>query len=360
MFIDETAITVSSGRGGNGVVSFRREKFIPRGGPDGGDGGRGGDVVLRSTVHLNTLAALQHRRIFRAANGEPGGPNNRTGRDGESIVIEVPVGTLVRDAGRGHVLRDLSVPGIEFVVVAGGRGGKGNKHFAHSTNQTPRRATEGQPGDERELLLELQLVADVGLVGLPNAGKSTFLRRVSAARPKVADYPFTTLEPVLGIVEGDERGMVIADIPGLIEGAHAGAGLGDRFLRHVARTRVLLQLVDTSDGAEAAVAAWRTVSTELALAGLGLEHKPVIVALSRADVLEDPQPVARALEAACGASVSVVSAHTGRGVHEVLGRLAQLIAETAALEPTPAAPARPEPPPSEPPSDSQDPLVADH
>jgi len=323
MFIDETEITVSSGRGGDGLVSFRREKFVPRGGPDGGDGGNGGDIVLRSSVHLNTLAGLQHRRHYRGGNGQPGGANNRTGRNGESLLIEVPVGTLVRDRERGHVLRDLSKPGVEFVVVSGGRGGKGNKHFAHSTNQTPRRSTQGQPGQVRELRLELRLVADVGLVGLPNAGKSTFLSRVSAARPKVADYPFTTLQPLLGIVHRDHFGMVIADLPGLIEGAHQGAGLGDRFLRHVARTRVLLQLVDASEGAEAAIAAYHTVRSELALSGLALEDKPVIVALSRADTVEDPAAVARTLERACGMPICVLSAHTGLGVAEVLGRLAR-------------------------------------
>jgi GTPase len=338
MFIDETEITVSSGRGGDGLVSFRREKFVPRGGPDGGDGGRGGDVVLRASTHLNTLAGLQHRRRYKAGNGQPGGANNRTGRDGESLLIEVPVGTLVRDRERGHVLRDLSAADMEFVVVAGGRGGKGNKHFAHSTNQTPRRATQGQDGVVRELRLELRLVADVGLVGLPNAGKSTFLSRVSAARPKVADYPFTTLEPVLGIVHREELGLVIADIPGLIEGAHAGAGLGDRFLRHVARTRVLLHLVDASEGAEVAIKAFRTVRSELELSGLDLKDKPVVVALSRADTVEDPAAVAHDLEQACSEPVCVLSAHTGLGVADVLGRLARLLEDIPRAAATAPAP----------------------
>jgi len=336
MFIDETEVTVSSGRGGDGIVSFRREKFVPRGGPDGGDGGRGGDVILRSTIHLNTLAGLRHRRHYRAGNGQPGGANNRTGRDGESLLIEVPVGTLVRDRDRGHVLRDLATPDMEFVVVAGGRGGKGNKHFAHATNQTPRRASLGQDGQSRELKLELRLVADVGLVGLPNAGKSTFLSRVSAARPKVADYPFTTLEPVLGIVHRDEFSLVVADIPGLIEGAHAGAGLGDRFLRHIARTRVLLHLVDASEGAEAALKAYRTVRSELELSGLNLADKQVVVALSRSDTIEDPEAAASALQLDSGQPVSVLSAHTGQGVAEVLGRVARLLEEI----PRPSLPAR--------------------
>ncbi len=340
MFIDETEFAVSSGRGGDGIVSFRREKFVPRGGPDGGDGGRGGDVVLRSSIHVGTLAGLQHRRHYRGGNGRPGGANNRTGRDGESLLIEVPVGTLVRDRERGHVLRDLSAPDMEFVVVAGGRGGKGNKHFAHSTNQTPRRATLGQEGQARELKLELRLVADVGLVGLPNAGKSTFLSRVSAARPKVADYPFTTLEPVLGIVNRDEISLVVADIPGLIEGAHAGAGLGDRFLRHVARTRVLLHLVDASEGAEAAIKASQTIRSELELSGLGLQDKPTVVALSRADTVEDPESIASSLAGVVGQPVLVLSAHTGVGVAEVLGRLARVLSEL----PRPVLPPREVPP----------------
>jgi len=340
MFIDETEIRVTSGRGGDGVVSFRREKFVPRGGPDGGDGGRGGDVVIRASTHLNTLAGLQHRRHYRAGNGAPGGPNQRSGRDGASLLIEVPVGTLVRDAERGHVLRDLDHADVQFVVAAGGAGGRGNKHFAHATNQTPRRSTPGRPGATRALRLELRLVADVGLVGLPNAGKSTFLRCVTSARPKVADYPFTTLEPVLGIARLGDHSLVIADIPGLIEGAHRGSGLGDRFLRHIARTRVLLHLVDCHDGPEAAVAALRTVRTELALAGLDLERKAALVAASRADASPDPQAVARALEQECGAPVPVLSAQTGEGVREVLGRLAELVAEAVEVPLQPDAGAR--------------------
>jgi len=332
MFIDETEITVSSGRGGDGVVSFRRERYVPKGGPDGGDGGDGGSVVLQSNGHLNTLAGIQHRRHYRARPGKAGGANNCYGRCGEDRVIEVPVGTIVRDADRGHVLRDLDHAGLAIAVVTGGHGGRGNKHFAHATNQTPRQSTTGQPGETRRLRLELRLVADVGLVGLPNAGKSTFLRRVSAARPKVAEYPFTTLEPMLGIADVDEDQLVIADIPGLIEGAHEGSGLGDRFLRHIARTRVLMHLVDASAGVEEVGPAWRTIRAEITRAGLGLEHKPVLVVASRADTVEDPTEVCAALEAACGSEVIALSSQTGAGVPAVLRRLAALVSEVR-LEP---------------------------
>jgi len=328
MFIDETEILVTSGRGGDGAVSFRREKYVPFGGPDGGDGGRGGDVILRAAARLNTLAGLQHRRHYKALPGRPGGAGQRSGKDGSPLLLEVPVGTIVRDAARGHVLRDLDAPGVEFVVAPGGAGGQGNTRFKHATNQAPRRATPGRPGQSRRLRLELRLVADVGIVGEPNAGKSTLLRRISCARPKVADYPFTTLQPVLGICVLDDQELVVADLPGLVEGAHRGAGLGDRFLRHVARTRVLLHLVDALGGPEAAVASFRTVETELRLAGLGLEGRRRLVAVSRSDLVEDPAPVAAALSAACGGEAAVLSAVTGQGVAELLGRLAGLV-ETA-------------------------------
>jgi GTPase len=331
MFIDEVEISVTSGRGGNGAVSFRREKYIPFGGPDGGDGGRGGDVILRANPHLNTLAALRHRRHVRATDGRPGMPKNCFGRAGEDAVVEVPVGTLVRDAARGNVLRDLDRAGAELVIVPGGAGGRGNSRFKHALNRTPRQSTPGRPGETRKLQLELRLVADVGVVGLPNAGKSTFLARVSAARPKVADYPFTTLQPMLGVAQVGETDLVIADLPGLIEGAHRGEGLGDRFLRHVARTRVLLHLVDAAAGSDAAVAAWRTVNDELRLAGLGLESKPVVLAASRADAAPGVDDVAAALSAASGAPVTVLSAHTGQGLAEVLGRLLALLAEAGKI-----------------------------
>ncbi len=327
MFIDETEITVSSGRGGDGMVSFRREKYIPRGGPDGGDGGRGGDVLLRATIHRNTLAGIQHLRHYKAQSGRPGGTANKHGRNGEDLVVEVPVGTLVRDAERGNVLRDLDEDGLEVAIVRGGKGGHGNKHFAGPTNQVPRRATQGRPGETRRLTLELRLVADVGLVGLPNAGKSTFLRRVSQARPKVADYPFTTLEPVLGLVERDDDGLVIADIPGIVEGAHEGAGLGLRFLRHLQRTRVLLHLVDAAAGPEQAVADWRTIREELERSEHGLHERPSVLAVSRADTVAEAEEVAAALREVAGEAPVVLSSATGRGVDEVLARVSRVVDE---------------------------------
>jgi GTP-binding protein len=273
---------------------------------------------------------MQHGRHYKAGVGQPGEGGNRSGRAGESLVVELPIGTLVRDAERGHVLRDLETPDVEFVVVAGGAGGRGNKHYASATNQTPRRASPGRPGVTRALRLELRLVADVGLVGLPNAGKSTFLRRVSAARPKVADYPFTTLAPALGIAAIDDHELVIADIPGLIEGAHRGAGLGDRFLRHIARTRVLLHLVDALAGPEQAAADWRIVHDELSRAGLGLEDKPVLTVASRSDLSPDPAAVQAALAEASGTEVLALAALQGSGVPQVLRRLRVLLESASA------------------------------
>ena len=246
-FVDEAAITVEAGAGGNGCLSFRREKYIPRGGPDGGDGGNGGDVVLCADPGLNTLVDFRFRRRFRAERGRHGQGRDRTGRNGADLRIQVPAGTVVVAAGSGETLGELTAAGDEMVVAHGGRRGLGNARFKSSTNRAPRRTTEGSPGECRELRLELKLLADVGLVGLPNAGKSTLVRAVSAARPKVADYPFTTLIPNLGVVRrGPDRSFVMADVPGLIEGASAGAGLGIRFLRHLSRTRVLLHLVDVT------------------------------------------------------------------------------------------------------------------
>jgi len=245
VFIDEADITVIGGDGGNGCVSFRREKHVPRGGPDGGDGGDGGSVLVEAREGLNTLAHLSGRHHWRAGRGAHGTGKDRHGRKGEDVIVPVPPGTVIRDADRGTVLKDLTDPGARVCVAAGGRGGRGNTHFASPTHQTPRRAEPGEPGQRRRLSLELKLIADVGLLGRPNAGKSTLLARLSSARPKVAAYPFTTTEPVLGIVElSGERRFVMADIPGLIEGAHRGAGLGDAFLRHVERTRLLVHLVD--------------------------------------------------------------------------------------------------------------------
>jgi len=335
MFIDSARITVVAGRGGNGCVSFRREKFVPRGGPDGGDGGRGGDVILRVDPGYNTLLHIHHRRIVRAEKGRPGQGSNKTGAGGRDVILPVPPGTVVRDAATGEVLADLVKEGDEVVAARGGRGGRGNARFATSTNRAPRRAEEGEPGEERELELELKLLADVGLVGLPNAGKSTLLSRVSAARPKVAAYPFTTLEPHLGVmrVPGDAFGtLVLADIPGLIEGAHRGAGLGIQFLRHVERCRVLAHLVDLADPApvDERVAALRA---ELAAYDPPLDGRPWVLVGTKIDALAGPQREEAlgelaAVAARLGVEWTAVSAVSGEGL-EALGRL---LAKLAAAE----------------------------
>jgi GTP-binding protein len=285
MFFDEVRIFVSSGRGGNGVVHFRREKYVPLGGPDGGDGGKGGDVILEVSPKLNTLSAFRRKRHFRADDGGHGGGNNKSGRNGIDKVIHVPPGTVVRDEHSGEMLGDLIQPGQRLVVCNGGRGGRGNARFTTSRNQAPRVAEKGEPLQERWLLLELRLIADIGIVGVPNAGKSTLLAAVTNARPKIADYPFTTLQPNLGVAElDDEVTLVLADIPGLIEGAHAGEGLGFAFLRHIQRTRVLIHLID---GASAdPLADFSQVNTELALFDERLTQKPVLVAINKLDLPE--------------------------------------------------------------------------
>jgi GTP-binding protein len=286
-FLDEAKIFIRSGDGGNGCVSFRREKFIEFGGPNGGDGGKGGDVVAEAVDGLNTLIDFRYQQHFRAGNGRGGMGKNRHGANGEDVVLKVPAGTQIYDADDGTLLADLAEVGDRIVLALGGNGGFGNAHFKTSTNRAPRHANPGQPGEEHALRLRLKLIADAGVVGLPNAGKSTLLAAVSAAKPKIADYPFTTLHPQLGVVEVDGRAFVLADIPGLIEGAHEGAGLGDRFLGHVERCRVLLHLVDGA--AEDAGIAYRTVRTELAAYGHGLADKPEMVALSKADTLSEEQ-----------------------------------------------------------------------
>jgi GTP-binding protein len=323
MFLDEITLTVRGGRGGDGCVSFRREKYAPRGGPDGGDGGDGGAVVLVPTVHENTLYRLSAQRLYAADKGQPGGPRNRAGRDAASLVIEVPVGTVVFDAARGNVLKDLAEPEVPFVVARGGRGGRGNARFASATNRAPRQFERGRPGEERDVRLSLKLIADVGLVGLPNAGKSTLLAALSRARPKVADYPFTTLEPCLGIVQlGAERAFVMADIPGLIEGAHAGKGLGDRFLKHIERTRLLLHMVDCSAGADVAPGdAYRVLRGELAGYSAELAGRPRLLVASK---VEDDEARARAeaLAAEAGEPVVSISAATRAGLPLLLDRVA--------------------------------------
>jgi GTP-binding protein len=284
-FLDQAKVYVRSGDGGAGAVSFRREKFIEFGGPDGGDGGRGGDVVAECVNGLNTLIDYRYQQHFKAKTGMHGMGRNRAGSRGDDVTLKVPVGTQIFDEDNETLLCDLTEEGQRYVVAKGGNGGFGNLHFTTSTNRAPRRANPGQTGIERTIWLRLKLIADAGLVGLPNAGKSTFLARVSAARPKIADYPFTTLHPGLGVVKVDDREFVLADIPGLIEGAHAGHGLGDRFLGHVERCRSLLHLVDASG--EHAGTAYRIVRRELEAYGHGIESKPEIVALSKADAVDD-------------------------------------------------------------------------
>ena len=322
-FLDQAKIHASSGAGGPGSVSFRREKYVEFGGPDGGDGGRGGDVVVECVEGLNTLIDFRYRQHFKARPGMGGAGANRAGKAGAPAVLKVPQGTQVLDDDRTHVVADLTEVGQRVVLLEGGIGGRGNARFKSATNQAPRHAQPGEPGQQASFWLRLKLIADAGLVGLPNAGKSTFLSVVSRAHPKIADYPFTTLHPALGVVYhgGDE--FVLADIPGLIEGAHDGRGLGDRFLGHVERCAVLLHLVDATEGPDAAVAAYRTVRDELAAYGAGLAEKPEVVALTKADALrdEDLEPCIAALRAANAGPVFAVSAVSGRAVDTVLSAL---------------------------------------
>jgi GTP-binding protein len=332
-FIDEATLLVVGGDGGNGCVSFRREKFVPQGGPDGGDGGHGGDVVLVADRNLATLRDQRFRPEIRAPHGEPGRGKLKSGADGEDVVVRLPVGTVVSDtdAGPGAApLADLARDGERFVAARGGRGGFGNTHFATSTRQAPDFANPGRPGTRRRLRLSLKLLADVGLIGLPNAGKSTLLARVTAARPRVAPYPFTTLFPHLGVAEVDERRFVLADIPGLIEGASRGVGLGDRFLRHVERTRVLVHVVDAGSAALAGgdvVADWEAVRRELGAYDPALLERPEIVALNKLDLLADRAALddAEAALRGRGRVVFRISGATGEGVGELLRALAHLL-----------------------------------
>src|SRR5215207_6602376 len=327
-FLDEAKVYIQSGAGGNGCVSFRREKFIEFGGPNGGDGGRGGDVVVEAVTGLNTLIDYRYQQHFKAKRGGNGMGKDRHGASGADIVLKVPVGTQVLEEDGETLLADLGAVGERAVLARGGNGGFGNAHFKSSTNRAPRHANPGQPGEERTIRLRLKLIADGGIVGLPNAGKSTFLAAVSAAKPKIADYPFTTLHPQLGVVRlSVAEEFVLADIPGLIEGAHEGAGLGDRFLGHVERCAVLLHLVDGAQPDPAA--AWRTVRAELAGYGGGLAEKPELVALNKADAMT-PQARAsrrRALERAVGGPVHLISGATGEGVQDLLRALARAVAE---------------------------------
>ena len=320
MFRDECDIFVAAGRGGDGCLSFRREKYVPRGGPDGGNGGDGGSVVLEATVHLNTLTSVEPMRRYAARKGGPGEGNNRTGKRGDDLVLPVPVGTQVFDADTGYLLRDLKGEGERVCVARGGKGGKGNRHFATPTSQTPRTVTEGEDGESRKLRLTLKLIADVGLAGLPNAGKSTLVSRLSNARPKVADYPFTTLTPSLGIVDaGDYRSFVLADIPGLIEGASEGAGLGHQFLRHIERTRLVLLMVDAAppEGEPAPWEAAAIVRGELAAFSPALAVKPVLVAANKMDLTGAEESLEKLAEET-SAEVLPISAVTGKGLKELV------------------------------------------
>lgn len=319
--IDEARIYVRSGSGGDGMIHFRREKYVPRGGPSGGDGGRGGDVVFVVNPKINTLAYFQERSHFRAQNGKHGGPSNRTGASAPALEIEVPAGTVVRDVESGALIADLVRADDRVVVLKGGRGGRGNARFATAANQAPRMAEKGEPGEERWLKLELRLIADVGLVGVPNAGKSTLLSVVSNARPKIADYPFTTLEPNLGVMVYDDRDLVVADIPGLIEGAHTGVGLGHAFLRHVQRTRVLVHLLNGAS--DDPLADYNQINVELSLFDERLLEKPQIVVFNKIDLPEALArwPQVQAALKARGVDAMAISAATQQGVRELVQRL---------------------------------------
>ena len=322
-FFDETLITVQSGDGGRGCVSFRREKFIPRGGPDGGDGGKGGDVILKSTSQRRTLYPFRFKREFKAKNGGHGQGRRKTGKKGEDLIIEIPPGTLIKDAETNDLLKDFTQPGDVFIIAKGGRGGQGNHRFKTSTHRAPRFAQPGEPGQFLKLKLELKLIADVGLIGLPNAGKSTLISAISSATPKVADYPFTTLTPNLGVVQtGWGKPFVVADIPGLIEGAHNGAGLGIRFLRHIERTHILVHLIDTSAiDTQNPLAGYETINAELAGYSPQLAEKPQILVLNKMD-LPGANQTAETLQAMLkDREVLLISALTRDGVEELISKI---------------------------------------
>lgn len=328
MFYDQAKIFVRSGDGGDGMIGFRREKHVPRGGPDGGDGGRGGDIIFVVNPNANSLIRYHRNTHYRAGDGGHGGKAKRTGANGESILLEVPPGTLIREAETGDLLADLTLAGQEVILFQGGRGGRGNARFASSTNQAPRLAERGEPGEQAWLMLELKLIADVGIVGVPNAGKSTLLSVVSAARPKIAAYPFTTLQPNLGVVELDEfETMVFADIPGLIEGASTGVGLGHDFLRHIERTRVLIHLLDGSSTNP--LQDWAMINQELALYDARLEQRPQLVVLNKIDLPEAIawQPLVQEQVSEAGYPFCAISAVTQQGVRQMLYQVKQMLDE---------------------------------
>jgi GTP-binding protein len=339
MFIDEARIRIKAGDGGNGCVAFRREKFVPRGGPSGGDGGRGGDVFMEASQRHNTLIHFRYNPEHKAERGRHGEGSNCTGREGADIVLKVPVGTVLYDEDTGDLVHDFQRPDERIVVARGGRGGRGNQNFATPTHQAPREAEYGREGEERRYRLELKLLADAGLVGFPNVGKSTLISRISAARPKIADYPFTTLEPNLGVVTvGEaphEESFVVADIPGLIEGAHLGAGLGVQFLRHIERTRLLIHLVDVSDGSgrEDPVDDFKVIQGELSSFGHGLDEKPLMIVAAKMDVANpDKLKKLRAMAKRKKLPFFEVSAVTGEGVDALRYGIAALIRTARAAE----------------------------
>src|SRR5258705_6369984 len=336
MFIDRVKIHVQGGHGGNGVTAFRREKFVPRGGPSGGDGGRGGDVWVVADSSLNTLLHLRYNPEHIADRGRHGEGSNCSGRDGDDHTIRVPVGTQIFDSTTGELLHDLAADGSRWLAAKGGRGGFGNSHFATSTNRAPRYHQIGSEGEELELQLELKLLADVGLVGFPNAGKSTFISTISAAKPKIADYPFTTLEPHLGVVDlGDFRTFVIADIPGLIEGAHNGAGLGDRFLRHIERTKLLLHLVDVSSlSGRETVRDYETVNHELSSYNADLAGRPQMVVATKIDALDDVGRLSslKARAQAEGKAFYAISSATNEGIRELVNAIAAQLDELSVAD----------------------------
>ncbi len=330
-FIDEVKIRVAAGKGGNGCVSFRREKYVPRGGPDGGDGGLGGSVIIEATERKHSLLDFRYRNIFAASNGRGGEGQNRHGRSGEDMVLEVPVGTIAKDVETGDILADLKESGQRWTAAAGGRGGKGNAHFTSSTHRSPRFAQEGEAGEERELRLELKLIADVGLVGLPNAGKSTLISAISAARPKIADYPFTTLVPNLGVVRYHEDAppFVVADVPGLIKGAHEGVGLGVRFLKHIERTRVLVHVIDISAlSADDFLEPFRQIEFELSSYSQSLAEKPKIIVLNKIDLVPDDFTHAAAEHyKQLGFPVLLISSLKKEGLRDLVRLLTSLLAD---------------------------------
>jgi len=332
MFMDTARIYVKAGDGGAGIVAFRREKFVPFGGPAGGDGGKGGDVVIRVRTHLNTLASFRHKREFKADRGKSGGNFNRTGASAEDLVIEVPPGTIIRDDASSRLVADLTAPGQQVIVAHGGRGGRGNARYKSATHQAPRMAEKGEPGEELWLQLELKLIADVGIVGLPNAGKSTLLSVISAAHPKIADYAFTTLEPNLGVAHIQDREIVVADIPGLVEGAHLGVGLGHEFLRHVQRTRLLIHVLD---GASAdPVGDFLQINTELALFDENLGAKPQVIAFNKIDLPDARKAAPKVKKALAKHSVrfQAISALAREGIPELMNTVAEMVSQLPPAE----------------------------